>query len=471
MIVLRQKASFMESDVATPTSVFLNRVGSTGAGILLESAEVGGRWGRHSLICQGILMSLSCREGLLDLQTDDERLVELKKYNGLSFLEGLRAVQKELTIEPDPSFSEFPAITRALYGYLGYGLAGLMEKSLAPYLKPHKAEAYLILPSKVYLFDHAYNRLAELDLEGRPLEVTVKPAPSHETLDLKITPSRDGYMGLVSEGRRLVAQGELIQLVLSVGFEKPFDGSPFEVFRRLRRLNPSPYMFYLQAPDLSLVVSSPEVMVSCHQNRLKLCPIAGTRPRGHDASADDLFETELSADPKEQSEHVMLVDLGRNDLGRVASPGSVVVERYMEVERFSHVMHLTSHLGADLAPGLDAIDVISATFPPGTLTGAPKIKAMELISRLEGIDRGPYGGASGWLGLDKDSVNLDFGITIRSLWVREGIAAWRAGAGVVYDSAPEREWQECLNKARAVQVALDEVLADELAGAKNAVKA
>ncbi|MDR1657572.1 MAG: anthranilate synthase component I family protein [Deltaproteobacteria bacterium] len=455
MITIRQKASFMESDVATPTSVFLGRVGACGAGILLESAEVGGRWGRHSLICQGMLMRLSCHQGTLALETEDPRLIELKKYHGQPFLEGLRAVLDELVIEPESGTEKLPAITRALYGYLGYGLAGLMEPSLSRFLKPESAEAVLVLPAKVYLFDHAYNRLIELDHGGRPLECEVGQVPARGPDGISVSPDRQGYMAMVDEGRNLVAQGELIQLVLSVGFEKPFDGSPFEVYRRLRRLNPSPYMFYLQLAELSLVVSSPEVMVSCNQNRLRLCPIAGTRPRGDDVMSDDLFEAELVEDPKEQSEHVMLVDLGRNDLGRVASAGSVTVERFMDVERFSHVMHLTSSLGADLAPGKDAVDVLTATFPAGTLSGAPKIRAMELIARFEGVDRGPYGGAIGWLGLDKDSVNLDFGITIRSLWVRGGRAAWRAGAGVVYDSVPEREWQECLNKAKAVVDALE----------------
>jgi anthranilate synthase component 1 len=213
-------------------------------------------------------------------------------------------------------------------------------------------------------------------------------------------------------------------------------------------------MFYLQLPEICLSVSSPEVLVSCQDNRLRLCPIAGTRPRGQDKGEDDLFETELAADPKEQSEHVMLVDLGRNDLGRIATPGSVEVQRFMEVERFSHVMHLTSHLGADLAPGNDVLDVIKAAFPAGTLSGAPKIRAMELIADLERADRGPYGGAIGWLGLDRGKVNLDLGITIRGLWVRQGRAYWRAGAGIVYDSEPIREWSECLNKAAIVKAVL-----------------
>jgi anthranilate synthase component 1 len=457
MITIPQKAALMEGDVATPTSLLLARLGAAGPGLLLESAEVGGRWGRHSLVCEGALLRLSCREGLLAVETGDPRLGPLRRHEGLPFLAGLKAVMAELEIAPDPGHPVLPAITRALCGYLGYGLAGLMEPVLAPLVDPAKAEAALILPHKVHFFDHEYNRLVELSLGGRPLDLKVPdpPAAADGPAGIVTSPGRAGYLAMVEAGRSMVARGDLIQLVLSVGFERAYGGRPFEIYRRLRRLNPSPYMFYLQLPEIALVVSSPEVMISCHRGRLRLCPIAGTRPRGGDPMADNLFEAELAADPKEQSEHVMLVDLGRNDLGRVAAPGSVAVERFMEVERFSHVMHLTSHLGADLAPGLDAVDAVRAAFPAGTLSGAPKIRAMERIAELEGIDRGPYGGAMGWLGLDKEAVSFDLGITIRSLWVRGGRAHWRAGAGVVYDSVPEREWGECLAKAQAVRDALE----------------
>ncbi|MDR1677637.1 MAG: anthranilate synthase component I family protein [Deltaproteobacteria bacterium] len=455
MIELKQKAVFLESDVATPISAFLAQVGPEGSGLLLESAEVGGRWGRHSLICVGALLRLVCDQGRLRIDYVDPRFEPLARLNGQPFLAGLKEVMAELTIESDPLTKELPPITRALYGYLGYGLAGQMEPSLSGWLKPEAAEACLVLPARVLLFDHSYNTLVSLDLGGRPLDLKAPQVTGSSPLNLTVSPSKEVFMSQVAKGRELIAQGELIQLVLSVGFESPFSGDPFNIYRRLRRLNPSPYMFYLKDPDISLVVSSPEVMVSCSNNRLRLCPIAGTKPRGQDRLEDDLFESELVDDPKEQSEHVMLVDLGRNDLGRVATSGSVEVVRFMEVERFSHVMHLTSHLGADLAPGLSAVDVVSATFPAGTLSGAPKIKAMELIAQMEGIDRGPYGGAIGWLGLDKDSVNLDLGINIRSLWTRNGKAFFRAGAGVVYDSDPLSEWQECQAKAAAVMAAFN----------------
>jgi anthranilate synthase component 1 len=458
MIELRQKATFLESDVATPISVYLDRVGQRGCGALLESAEVGGRWGRHSLVCEGALLRLGCRGGRLKVEFVDPRFAPLAELEGLSYLEGLKEAMARLRVEPDPDLGELPTLTRALYGYLGYGLAGLMEPTLAPLIKPEAAEACMVLPAKEYLFDHTYNTLIELDLGGQPLDL-VSNGGGHDNQKnaapggLKVSPGQEEFMAMVAKGQERISEGDLIQLVLSVGFESPFEGDPFAVYRRLRRLNPSPYMFYTQQPELSLVVSSPEVMVSCSKNRLRLCPIAGTKPRGQDHLEDDMFETALVEDQMEQSEHVMLVDLGRNDLGRVATSGSVAVERFMEVERFSHVMHLTSQLGADLAPGLSAVDVLTATFPAGTLSGAPKIKAMELIAQMEGVDRGPYGGAIGWLGLDKDSVNLDLGITIRGLWARDGKAYFRAGAGVVYDSDPLSEWKECQAKAAVVLAA------------------
>jgi anthranilate synthase component 1 len=195
-------------------------------------------------------------------------------------------------------------------------------------------------------------------------------------------------------------------------------------------------------------------MAGCNGGTLRLCPIAGTRPRGAGEEEDNLFEEALVRDPKEQAEHVMLVDLGRNDLGRVAAPGSVQLERYMDVERFSHVMHLTSYIRAELAPGLDALDILRAVFPAGTVSGAPKIRAMEIIADYEPSPRGPYAGAIGWLGLDKDSVYLDTGITIRSLWVRGDKVFWQAGGGIVFDSAPEDEWKEINNKAAAVRAAI-----------------
>ncbi|MDR2352332.1 MAG: anthranilate synthase component I family protein [Deltaproteobacteria bacterium] len=454
MITLTQKGVSLESDLDTPISLFLDKIGFEDSGILLESAEVGGRWGRHSLIGAGVILKAFCQDGFLKVETETKELMPLKNHEGLPFMLGLKRLMENLTILSDPDFKDLPPITRALYGYLGYGVISLIEAKLSKLIEKDSVEAVFILPKNIYLFDHIYRKLWKLTLDGVKMESTVRPVEPKGPDNLRISPSQEEHRELVIKSKELITQGELIQLVLSVSFDEPFSGNSIELYRTLRSLNPSPYMFHLQLPEISLIASSPEVLVSSDKNVLKLCPIAGTRPRGQSESEDNLFEVELSQNIKEQSEHVMLVDLGRNDLGKVATAGSVVVERYMDVERFSHVMHLTSQIKAILRAGLDGVDVISGVFPAGTVTGAPKIRAMELIAEMENSTRGPYAGGLGWFGLDKDGVFLDFGITIRASWIRDGRAHYRAGGGLVYDSEPESEWRECLNKAQAIKEAL-----------------
>jgi anthranilate synthase component 1 len=347
---------------------------------------------------------------------------------------------------------------------LGYGAAGLFEPKLAALLPPEQAEACLVLPGSLTLFDHAYNKVCRLSVREDSEKGRAAGSEKEEFVDLALKPAKVGeissnmekaaYLGMVAEIQERIRQGEAIQVVPSVRFEASFSGEPFTIYRRLRRINPSPYMFFMRLPGLALMGSSPEVMVGCDAGVLSLCPIAGTRPRGSGEEEDNLFEEALVRDQKEQAEHVMLVDLGRNDLGRVAEPGTVQLDRYMEVERFSHVMHLTSYIRAKLARGRDALDILQAVFPAGTVSGAPKIRAMEIIAGYEPAPRGPYAGAIGWLGLDKDSVHMDTGITIRSLWAREGKIFWQAGGGVVFDSVPEEEWKEINNKAAAVRAAI-----------------
>ena len=265
------------------------------------------------------------------------------------------------------------------------------------------------------------------------------------------TPDAEGYMEAVARCKEMIRAGECIQTVLSTQFSAPFPGDPFVVYRRLRQVNPSPYMFFMRLPRITLLGSSPELLIRCRDGELTTCPIAGTRPRGASPEQDDRLSEELLADPKERAEHVMLVDLGRNDLGRMAERGTVKVEKFMAVERFSHVMHIVSYVTAKLKSGLDALDVLKCAFPAGTLSGAPKVRAMEMIAELEhSLPRGPYAGSIGWIGLDEGHVNLDTGITIRSMWVRDGMMTWQAGAGIVFDSDPAKEWMECQNKARVI---------------------
>lgn len=459
-ITLKQSGAWMPADIQTPISLFLGLVGSK-QGILLESAEVDGRLGRYSIVAWNYRLRLSCKAGKLEVASRDARLDELKQFDGLDFVEGVRKVMNALNIVPEKGFEDLPPITRSLCGYFGYGVAGMFEPKLAPLLDPENAEACLVLPGCVALFDHLFHKLCLLTLvEGVKFEMDI--ATLTRRMDPPVVgpvqnmPEEVSYKKNVERAKELIHQGEAIQVVLSTRFQASFSGEPFVLYRRLRRVNPSPYMFFLRLPKITLLGSSPEMMVRCTDGKLTTCPIAGTRHRGATAAADDRLAAELLADPKEQAEHVMLVDLGRNDLGRIAEPGTVEVEKYMQVERFSHVMHIVSYVGAQLKKGLDAMDVLASAFPAGTLSGAPKVRAMEIIAELEGVSRGPYGGVIGWIGLDKGRVDLDTGITIRSLWVRDGMVQWQAGAGLVYDSDPDKEWMECCNKARVLREILAE---------------
>ena len=452
-IRLTQYPELLDSDLETPVGMFIRLVGEH-QGMLFESAETDGRWGRYSIIATDFLLSASCRDGLLDVRTADEIFLPLHAHGGKPFFEGLRAVMRGLELVRAQDLPQ-PPITRALYGYLGYGVAGMLEPKLATALPPKEAQASMVLPGTLIIFDHGYNKITRITLRAgeRPLKALASTAFAPSTLPA-VAPARtagkEGYTAAVAKVKAMLHQGEATQVVLSTPFSAPLAESPFSLYRRLRRINPSPYMFYMRLPDGALLGSSPEVLITCEANRLRLCPIAGTRPRGRDRDEDALFGDELLQDPKEAAEHVMLVDLGRNDLGRIAKPGSVTLERYMEVERFSHVMHLTSRISAELSEPLDGLDVLAATFPAGTVSGAPKVRAMEIIAEEEGAPRGPYAGAVGWLGLDADAVHLDFGIIIRSLWVRDGQVRWQAGAGIVHDSVPEKEWLECRAKAAVI---------------------
>ena len=466
LLNLSQQARWLPADMDTPISLFMGMVGA-GNGILLESAEVDGRWGRYSILACDMAMLVACQNGKLALTINDERLAPLQEFAGQDFVAGLRAVMQNLQIASPSELPDLPPITRALYGYLGFGMAGLFNPKLASVMPPSEADCLLFLPGTLLVFDHLYNRLCQLSL-GEHREVQSAHTARLQFAEGELTgeaaddaallasaqPDGEGYKDWVRRIKEMLRLGEAIQVVPSVRFSTQYKGDTFELYRRLRRYNASPYMFFMRFPELTLFGSSPEVMVSCQQGQLRLSPIAGTRRRGRDDAEDNFLAGELQEDPKERAEHVMLVDLARNDLGRIARPGSVKVERYMDVERFSHVMHLTSRVTAALSEGLDALDVLAATFPAGTVSGAPKIRAMEIIREVEGQARGPYAGCIGWLGLDKDSVNLDMGITIRSMWRREDTLYWQAGGGIVHDSNPELEWKEVCNKSAIMRLAL-----------------
>lgn len=497
MVTIRQRARRLPADMDTPISLWLGMVGE-GEGVLLESAEVDGRWGRYSILGCDMALLVACREGRLALEARDARFAPLRDLDGAPFVEGLRALLGRVRLLPPEGEGDLPPITRALYGYFGFGMAGLFQPGLSRSLPPEEAECALGLPGTVLVFDHLYHRLYQVSLgehrEPRSAREapgatasTPKDGPQAGTAD---TAGADEYTAMVTRIRDLLRRGEAIQVVPSHRFSTPFAGDAFACYRRLRGLNASPYMFCMRFPGLMLFGSSPEVMVRCEAGRLTLSPIAGTRRRGRTDAEDEALAAELLADPKERAEHVMLVDLGRNDLGRVARPGSVRLERFMEVERFSHVMHLTSRISADLGAPVggsvsgtspdaphaphapDAVDVLAAAFPAGTVSGAPKRRAMEIIRELEGAPRGPYAGCVGWIGLagaehaaeeaaapetgerGAPAVDLDMGIAIRCMWQRDGRLFWQAGGGIVHDSDPDLEWKEVLNKSAVMRAAL-----------------
>ncbi len=456
-ITLTQQGEWLQADTQTPISLYLNLVGAK-KGILLESSEVDGRLGRYSLIAWDFKMTLTARDGRLDMHVTDPRLEGLLEHQGAEYLSGIRSILKDLTVAPPEDISGLPPMTRSLCGFFAYNTGGMFEPALAEVLPPDQAETTLVLPGQVILFDHLHHRCCHLSLDGSKIRFRPRPGQTPEPTfgPVTATPTKEAFMDGVRRAKELITQGEVIQIVLSTQFSTSFSGDPFELYRRLRQINPSPYTFYMNLPDITLLGSSPELMVKCTDGTVELRPIAGTRVRGASPAEDRELGEDLLADPKERAEHVMLVDLGRNDLGRVARPGTVKLDQYMQVEMFSHVMHLTSYISALVRPELDAIDVLKAAFPAGTVSGAPKIRAMQIIAEKETVDRGPYAGCIGWLGLDSDQVQMDTGITIRSLWIKDSTLYWQSGAGIVFDSDPEKEWQECHNKSRATVQAISQ---------------
>ncbi|MGB9439616.1 MAG: anthranilate synthase component I family protein, partial [Desulfobacterales bacterium] len=286
-----------------------------------------------------------------------------------------------------------------------------------------------------------------------PLPSAIKDEPLLVS-DLSSNFRREDFEKAVSKAKEHIVAGDVIQVVLSQKFSGEISGKDFSLYRNLRSVNPSPYMFYLNFGDVKLIGASPEILVRLTDGKIELRPIAGTRPRGATPAEDQALEKDLLADPKERAEHIMLVDLGRNDVGKVAAPGSVTVPRLMEIERYSHVMHIVSRVEGVLKPETDCFDLFKSAFPAGTVSGAPKIRAMEIISELESSPRGPYAGAVGYFGFNG---NMDFCITIRTIAILKDQLSIQVGAGIVYDSSPENEYEETLRKAGAMFKAIERV--------------
>jgi anthranilate synthase component 1 len=466
------------ADCETPVSAFL-KLREEGPSFLLESVEQGQRLGRYSMI--GVRP-----QGVLRAEGDD---LTLRRAGGealrLDPRDPFGAVQdavEGVRMAP-PHDPEAPAFRGGAVGYFGYDLVRRVER--LPDAPPDDlglADMAVMLTGPVVVFDHlrhsvtllvpcpldadpepAYWRAvaALAELKGRLAGPVPRPATSAETAPqvgpVSSNVAREAFCAAVERVREYVFAGDAFQVVPSQRFSAPMGLDPFAVYRGLRTVNPSPYMFFIDVGDVALVGSSPEMLVKVEAGRVETRPIAGTRPRGETLADDQRLARELLADPKERAEHVMLVDLGRNDIGRVCEIGSVGVRELMAVELYSHVMHIESSVTGRLAPGRRAIDALRATFPAGTLSGAPKVRAMEIIDELEPSRRGPYGGAVGYLSWGGD---LDSCIIIRTIVCRDGVAYVQAGAGVVADSAPEREYEETRSKAqacfRAIEVAAEE---------------
>jgi anthranilate synthase component I len=487
------------ADLETPIGAFLRLDDGTTPAYLLESVEGGERLGRYSFLGIGPRRLLEVRDGVARTTSRPVGVVDyvpdlpVTETDTPDPLSALRAFVPRRRVAP---LEGMPRFTGGAVGALSYDAVGAFEPSVPrPDRDPVDVPmAAFIETDLVLVFDHLTHQLSAIaslhteapDLEGRyriaeraifeALERTARPSQAEMTAafgrssaydgagtavvaQAETSLGRDAYISAVEQAKDAIAAGEAIQVVLArrQSFDLPAgpDGSPIDgvaLYRALRRVNPSPYLFFTRTPSFEVVGASPELLLQVVGDRMTTHPIAGTRPRGATPADDDRLADELRRDPKERAEHVMLVDLGRNDLGRVARPGTVATTQYMEVERYSHVLHLVSHVEARLRPELDALDALRAVFPAGTLTGAPKIRAMQLIAAAENERRGLYGGAVGYLGYDG---NLDTAITIRSAVLKGGQAHVHTGAGIVARSAPESEFEETEHKAAAMRRAIE----------------
>ncbi|HRN89605.1 anthranilate synthase component I [Hyphomicrobium sp.] len=482
------------ADLETPVSVYLKLAGERQFSFLLESVEGGASRGRYSVI--GLLPDLVWRANgnAAEINLSPLKKPDAFRADARPTLESLRALLKESQLDlPE----ELPPMAAGVFGYMGYDTVRLIET--LPAEKPDELgvpDAILMRPTVIVIFDSvkdeislvtpvrpdgkataekAYkaalkrlkNAVAALDeplphggmLGGVPsAKKLVQPAPRSNT-----TPR--AYKGMVDRAKEYIRAGDIFQVVLSQRFSMPFALPPFALYRALRRTNPSPFLFHLDFGEFALVGSSPEILVRVRDGEVTIRPIAGTAPRGATEAEDKALADALIRDPKERSEHLMLLDLGRNDVGRVAQVGTVDVTAQFVIERYSHVMHIVSNVIGKLSKKHDAIDALMAGFPAGTVSGAPKVRSMEIIDELEKSKRGPYAGCVGYFTADGE---MDTCIVLRTGVVKDGVLHVQAGAGIVYDSVPEKEQQECINKSMAVVRAAEEAVRFAAKGGKKA---
>ena len=454
------------SDLDTPLSVYL-KLADAPHTYLFESVEGGERFGRYSIIGLPVRRVVTFHGHHLEIR-DQGQLVEAREVEDpFAEVEALRAAYSV------PRLPDLPGFTGGLVGWFGFECIGYIEPRLATGDKPDELgtpDILLMLSEEVAVFDNLKGRLylivhadprepgaweraqARLDaLTAKLRQPGSYPAPiTRDVLDESHFVSgftHDGFIAAVEQSKEYIRAGDIFQVVLSQRLSVPFNARPVDVYRALRALNPSPYMYFLDVGDVQVVGSSPEILVRLEQGEVTVRPIAGTRPRGKTHDEDLALEAELLADPKERAEHLMLIDLGRNDTGRVSEAGTVQVGEQFVIERYSHVMHIVSEVTGRLLPGLSYADVLRATFPAGTVSGAPKIRALEVIRELEPIKRNVYAGSIGYIGWHGDA---DTAIAIRTAVHKDGRLHVQAGAGIVYDSDPEKEWDETMNKGRAL---------------------
>jgi anthranilate synthase component 1 len=462
------------ADLDTPLSLF-RRLDDGRTSFLLESVEGGEKWARYSFIGTGARAIFRARGR--DVEWSQGGTTERIRVDG-DPLEVLREKLAELR-PAVPEGLELPRFVGGAVGAVSYDWVRFVER--IPDDNPEEIdfpELWFSLPETVVVYDNVRHsaliiRHVEVPPDGdpealyaeaveaidatlrrlrEPLEPLLASPPVRAPMDVHRSMEREEFHEIVRRAKEYIEAGDIFQVVLSQQFRIPLQVEPFTIYRNLRLINPSPYLFFLRCEGSVILGSSPEALVRLEHGRIDVRPIAGTRRRGQTPEEDAALEVELLADPKERAEHLMLVDLGRNDVGRVAEIGSVNVNEYAVIERYSHVMHIVSNVQGRLRPGLDWLDLLRATFPAGTLSGAPKVRAMEIIDELENLRRGPYGGCVGYIDY---SGNMDTAIAIRTLVINGGEIFLRAGAGIVADSDPEAEFEECMSKAGALIQAID----------------
>ncbi|HXH01760.1 MAG TPA: anthranilate synthase component I [Candidatus Competibacteraceae bacterium] len=456
------------ADLDTPLSTYL-KLADAPYSYLLESVQGGEKWGRYSII------GLPCRKVIrvrgLDITVEHAGEI-VERATVADPLAWIREFQARYRVAEQGE--GLPRFAGGLVGYFAYDTVRYVEPRLAHCPNPDPLgtpDILLLVSEDVVVFDNLYGKLYIVTLVDPAVERAyekgqrrldeiverlrnARPA-YHESAPLRQVEERDfvssftqaGFEAAVERIKHYIREGDCMQVVPSQRMSIPLQADPLNVYRALRSLNPSPYMYYFDLGEFHIVGSSPEILARVEHGRVTVRPIAGTRPRGRSEAEDQALERELLADPKEIAEHLMLIDLGRNDVGRVSEIGGVHVTEQMVIERYSHVMHIVSNVTGRLKPGIDALEVLKATLPAGTLSGAPKIRAMEIIDELEPVKRGIYGGAVGYLSW---SGNMDTAIAIRTAVIKDGQLHVQAGAGVVADSVPHREWEETLNKGRAL---------------------